>query len=72
MDTRATIEVILETAFSTRSVQTGYKEDNCGNLVNSVREVVKKGLEGEDEEAPLLEAVTRQLLMKTLRAGKDL
>jgi hypothetical protein len=28
MDTHATIEVLLETGFSTRSVQRGYKEDN--------------------------------------------
>jgi hypothetical protein len=29
-------------------------------------------LNAEAEESPLLEAVTRQLLVKTLRAGKDL
>jgi hypothetical protein len=31
-DTHATIEVLLETVFSTRSVQSGYKEDNWGNI----------------------------------------
>jgi hypothetical protein len=30
-DTHATIEVLLETAFSIRSLQMGYKEDNWGN-----------------------------------------
>jgi hypothetical protein len=30
----------------------------------------REGLSPEAEESPLLEAVTRQLLLKTLRAGK--
>jgi hypothetical protein len=41
-DTHATIEVLLETAFSIRSVQTGYKEVNGGNRVSFVREAPKK------------------------------
>jgi stage III sporulation protein SpoIIIAA len=41
-DTHATIEELLETVFYTRSVQRGYKEDNWGNRVSSVREVVRK------------------------------
>jgi hypothetical protein len=41
-DTHATIEVLLETAFSTRSLQRGYKEDYWGNGVSSVREAVKE------------------------------
>jgi hypothetical protein len=41
-DTHATIKVMLETAFSTRSVQRGYKEDN---RVNSVLEAVERQLE---------------------------
>jgi hypothetical protein len=41
-DTHATIEVLLETVFSTQSVQRGYKEDNWGNRVSSVQEAVKK------------------------------
>jgi hypothetical protein len=39
-DTLAIIEVLLETVFSTLSVQRCYKEDNKGNRVNSVRESV--------------------------------
>jgi hypothetical protein len=42
-DTHATIEVLLEKVFFTRSVQRGYKEDNWGNRVRSVWESVKKG-----------------------------
>jgi hypothetical protein len=41
-DTNATIEVLLETVFSTRSVERGYKEDNLRNRVSSVREYVRK------------------------------
>jgi hypothetical protein len=41
-DKHATIEVMLETVFSTRSVQRGYKEDNRGNRVSSVLESVRK------------------------------
>jgi hypothetical protein len=41
-DKHATIEVLLETVFSTMFVQRGYKEDSWGNRVSSVRESVKK------------------------------
>jgi hypothetical protein len=41
-DTHAAIEVVVEMVFSTRSVQRGYKEDNWGSRVSSVREAVKK------------------------------
>jgi hypothetical protein len=44
-DTHATIEVLLETVFSTLSVHKGYKEDNWGNRVTSVRKALKRGLE---------------------------
>jgi hypothetical protein len=37
-----TKEVLIETAFCTRSVQRGYKEDSWGNGVSSVRESVRK------------------------------
>jgi hypothetical protein len=40
--THATIEVLLETVFSTRSVQRGYKEDSWSNQVSYVRESVRK------------------------------
>jgi hypothetical protein len=57
-------------------VPRGYKEDNWSNEVNSVRESVKKRVSwkgaAEVEESPLLETVTRELLVKTLRAGKAL
>jgi hypothetical protein len=32
MNTQATIALLLETVFYTRSVQRGYKKDNCGEL----------------------------------------
>jgi hypothetical protein len=35
-NTHATIDVLLETVFSTRTVQTGYKEINWGNRVSFV------------------------------------
>jgi hypothetical protein len=50
--THTTIELLLETVFSTRSVQSGYKEDNWGDPVScqltgiSARETVKIGFEG--------------------------
>jgi hypothetical protein len=44
-DTHATIEVLLETVFSSRSVQRGYEEDNWGNQVSWVCEE-KSQLEG--------------------------
>jgi hypothetical protein len=42
MDKHATIAVLLETVFSTRSVRRGYKKDNYGNRVISARESVWK------------------------------
>jgi hypothetical protein len=41
-DMHATVEVLLETMFPTRSVQRGYKENNWGNRVSSVLESVRK------------------------------
>jgi hypothetical protein len=41
-NTHTIIEVRLETVLSTRSVQRGYKEDNWGNQVSSVRESARK------------------------------
>jgi hypothetical protein len=38
----ATVEVLLETVLSARSVQWEYKEDNWGNRVSAIRESVKK------------------------------
>jgi hypothetical protein len=76
MDTHATIEVMLETEFSNRSVQRGCKEDNWGNPVSSVRKSVRKrvGWKGAAiqrgfEFVKLLEAVTRERLLKTQQAG---
>jgi hypothetical protein len=42
MDTHGTIEVLLETVLSTRSVQRGCKKDNWSNRVSSVRKSVRK------------------------------
>jgi hypothetical protein len=41
-DKHATIDVMLVTVFSTRSVQRGWKKDSWGNRINSVRGSVKK------------------------------
>lgn len=41
-DTHATIDVKLETVFSTRAVPRSYNADNSDNLVSSIREVVKQ------------------------------
>jgi hypothetical protein len=46
--THATIELLLETVFSTRSVQRIYKEDNWVNRVSSVWESVKKRIQLEE------------------------
>jgi hypothetical protein len=36
-NTYTTIEILLETVFSTRSVQSGFKEDNWGDPVSESR-----------------------------------
>jgi hypothetical protein len=64
------IEVLLETRFSTRSMQRGYEEDNWGNRVGSVWESVKR--EPEAEESPLLKSVIRKHVVKTVKAGNCL
>jgi hypothetical protein len=46
-DTHSTIEVLLETVFSTRFVLRCYKEYIWGNRVSSVRESVKKRVQLE-------------------------
>jgi hypothetical protein len=43
-DTITRTRVLLETVFSARSVQMGYKEDNWGNQVSTVRKAVKRRL----------------------------
>jgi hypothetical protein len=62
MDKHATTQVLLETVFSTQSMQRGYKEDNRGNQVSSVWEAVKKRVSfiWESEE----EAFRRETLFK--------
>jgi hypothetical protein len=47
MDTRAQIKVSLETVSSARSVPRGYKEDNWGKQVSSVRESEARGVQLE-------------------------
>jgi hypothetical protein len=86
-DMHTMTEVLLETVFSTRSVQKDYKEDNWANQVSSVWEAVNKRdswkragrerpfreeLSAEAEESPLLEAIAREELVKTQQAGKVL
>jgi hypothetical protein len=41
-DTHATVEVLVGTMFSTRSVPMSYKEENWGNQVSSIRECGRK------------------------------
>jgi hypothetical protein len=41
-DKHSTVEVLLETVFSTRSVQKGYTKDNLGNRVISAQDSMKK------------------------------
>jgi hypothetical protein len=63
----------MKMVFSTRSVKRGYKEDNWSNNSSFGREPpFREDLSPEIEEQPLLEAVTRQLIVETLWAGKDL
>jgi hypothetical protein len=58
--------------FSMWSVPRCYKQGTRLKL-SPVRESVKRKLcICEAEESPLLEAVTRKLLVKTLQAGEDL
>jgi hypothetical protein len=82
-DTRATIDVLLEMMFYTRPVPRSYKEENWGSQVSCVRESMKKsvqlegsriqrGLEPRSRGIAIVKAVNRQLLRKTLGAGKDL
>jgi hypothetical protein len=77
-----TIEALLETVFSTRSVPRSDKEDNWGNQVSSVRGCVKVRVvigscEGAAVQSGLehgsrgtLEAHTRKRLVKTHRLEK--
>jgi hypothetical protein len=72
-DTHVTIEGFLETVFTTRSVKRGYKEEYLSKNSSVGREPpFRKDLSVEAEESPLLEAVTRERLMKTQQAVKDL
>jgi hypothetical protein len=69
----ATIEVLLETVISIRSVQRGYKENSWSENSSVGKEPsFREDLRTEAEESPLLEAITRKRLVKTLQAGKDL
>jgi hypothetical protein len=68
------------TVLSARAVPRSYKEDSWGNQVRSVREYssvgrelpFRKDLSTEAEESPLLEAFTRERLVKTQQTVKDL
>jgi hypothetical protein len=65
MNRHATIEVLLQTVF-TRSVLR-----KTTRAIKSVQ-YGKRTWAREDEESPLLEAVSRKRLMKKLQAGEDL
>jgi hypothetical protein len=73
------MELMLETVFSTGSVQSDYKEANWGYIV-TCRLIVEFCNGGcgdrtwarEAEESPLLEAVARERLVKTQQAGERL
>jgi hypothetical protein len=78
-NTNTTIALLLETVFSTPSVQSRYKEDNWSDPVScQLRVEFCKGdcedrtWAREAEESPLLEAVAKERLMKTQQAGKRL
>jgi hypothetical protein len=79
MNTHTTIVLLLETVFSTWYMQSSYNEDNWGDPVSCQLSVGfwMGGCEGgtwarEAEESPLLEAVAREMLMRTQQAGKKL
>jgi hypothetical protein len=57
---RATIEILLETWFSTWSVPRSYKEENWGDPVSSVRESVKSGLEPGGRAIAIVGSATRK------------
>jgi hypothetical protein len=58
-------------------VPNSYKGDNCGNQVSSIRKSIgrkppfREDLSVKAEKYPLLEAVSREELVKTQQAGKD-
>jgi hypothetical protein len=59
-DMHATIEVLLETVFSTRPVQRGYKEDNLSGWKGAA---VQREFEPGSRGIPIVEAVTRRRLI---------
>jgi hypothetical protein len=69
-NTHITIGLLLETVFPTRSVQSGYKEDNWGPLRVEfcMEDCEDTTWEREAEEFPLLEVVAREQLLKTQHA----
>jgi hypothetical protein len=74
-----TIELLLQTLFSTPSVQSGYKEDNWGDRVVSCQQqelctgsCKDRICAREAEESTLLEAVARERVLKTQQAKKGL
>jgi hypothetical protein len=84
---RKRIHIREWTVLSARTVPRTYEEDNWGNRVSSVRQAVKwreswkrvereppfgEDLSAEAEDSPLLEAVTRERLVKTQLAGRGL
>jgi hypothetical protein len=68
--TQATTDVLLETVFSTTSAQMCYKDNWIKNSSIGREPPFGEDLGPEAEEQSLLEAVTRQLIVKTLRLEK--
>jgi hypothetical protein len=61
---------VLETVFSK---EVRYEEDKWSKNSGSCKgTAIQRGLEHESRATAIVDAVARQLLMKTLRAGKDL
>jgi hypothetical protein len=64
------MEELLETVFSTRSMQRGYQQDEFYLVVRQWP--AGNGVSAKAEKSRLLDAVTRKRLVKILQAGKDL
>jgi hypothetical protein len=71
-DTHATIEVTLESEFSTRSVQRGVTRRASEARIDSWKGAAVEREPGHGSRGTLLEVFTRKRVAKTQRAGKHL
>jgi hypothetical protein len=60
---QCSIEVLVETGFSTRSVPWSYKEDDSGDLVQFCTEVCEERLQPGDSGIAIVGAITRKHLI---------